>query len=438
MTRRVLIITPHFPPDSSAASHRIRLLAPHLGAYGWTPTVLTLEPGAYEGTLDPDLLQLVPPGLDVVRVPAWPVRATRRFGIGDLGIRGWTALRAGARRLLETGTYQALLITTYPIYPALLGPGLRRRYRVPFVLDLQDPWVGAWGRDVGGGPGGRPDVRSRLARRLAVLLERTVVPAADALTAVSERTLTDVLERVPRAVPRARAELPLGFEPADLDIVRRHPRPLAQFDPSDGLTHLVYVGTVLPTGIDVVRLLLAGLAHLTRAQPDTAASIRLHFVGSSNQRLPGQAHRVLPLAREYGVDGLVREYPERVDYLDALNLQIQAAGVLLLGSTEPHYTPSKAYPALLSGRPLLALYHEQSSVVALLRSRPGAEVLVFGNRVDPEARAIATADALTRLVSRARGPAVAFTPGDAEPWGAPAIARRLADVFDAVSGGRQG
>src|SRR4026207_1305491 len=51
--RRVLMVTPHFPPDSSAASHRVRLLAPHLPAAGWRPTVVTLEPSGYEGRLAP-------------------------------------------------------------------------------------------------------------------------------------------------------------------------------------------------------------------------------------------------------------------------------------------------------------------------------------------------------------------------------------------------
>ena len=44
-SRRVLMVSPHFPPDSSAASHRVRLLAPYLGEHGWEPTVVTVEPG---------------------------------------------------------------------------------------------------------------------------------------------------------------------------------------------------------------------------------------------------------------------------------------------------------------------------------------------------------------------------------------------------------
>ncbi|HVB38358.1 MAG TPA: hypothetical protein VND92_07465, partial [Vicinamibacterales bacterium] len=90
MPSRILMISPHFPPDTSAGAHRVRLLAPHLPAFGWEPTVVTIDPRDYEGRLDPDLARLVPPGLRVVRCRAWSPRWTRAIGFGDLGLRGWT------------------------------------------------------------------------------------------------------------------------------------------------------------------------------------------------------------------------------------------------------------------------------------------------------------------------------------------------------------
>jgi hypothetical protein len=67
------MVSPHFPPDTSAGAHRVRLLAPHLAALGWRPTVVTVEPGGYEGRLDAELAALVPADLEVVRAPALPV-----------------------------------------------------------------------------------------------------------------------------------------------------------------------------------------------------------------------------------------------------------------------------------------------------------------------------------------------------------------------------
>ena len=76
--RRVLVVSPHFPPDTSAGTHRVRLLAPHLPAHGWEATVVTVDPRDLESRLDPGLLALVPERLRVVRSRALPAadRAT--------------------------------------------------------------------------------------------------------------------------------------------------------------------------------------------------------------------------------------------------------------------------------------------------------------------------------------------------------------------------
>ena len=431
--RRVLMISPHFPPDTSAGSHRVRLLAPYLREFGWEPTVVSVDPESYEGRLDPDLARLVPDSIRVVRVPAWRPAVTRRFGFGDLGLRAMTGIRRACEALLAREPHDALFITVYPTYPALLGPGLKRRHRIPFVLDYQDPWVSAWGREVGPGANGQPDWKSRVTRALSEQFEPRVVRAADALTAVSARTYEDVLDRVRDARPRACAAIPLGFDQHDVDMLERFPRANPCFDEEDGLVHVCYVGTVLPKGIEIVEAVLRGLAMLRETKPALYARLRLHFIGTSNQRTSAVEPRVLPLAQRLGVDDAVTEMAPRLDYLDALNVQIRAHAVLLMGSTERHYTPSKVFPALLARRPILAIYHAASSVHDVL-AQPGidAQVVAFdeqrpaGSRVPEIARALASIASGGRAArTRARSDAFA-------PWSARTLAGQLATVFDTV------
>ena len=65
--------------------------------------------------------------------------------------------------------------------------------------------------------------------------------------------------------------------------------------------------------------------------------------------------------------------PAALEMLDRLILQaveaafrlgfpLDAGAILLMGSSEPHYTASKLYPALLAERPILAVFHEASAV----------------------------------------------------------------------------
>src|SRR5207248_9778810 len=99
----------------------------------------------------------------------------------------------------------------HPTYPALLGPMLKRKFGLPFVLDYQDPWVGAWGRSVGPASNGRPDLKSRASRLVATRLEPIALRAADAVTAVSRATYEQALARAPPARPGIVEGLPTGW-----------------------------------------------------------------------------------------------------------------------------------------------------------------------------------------------------------------------------------
>lgn len=435
--RRVLMVSPQFPPDTGAGAHRVRLLAPHLPEYGWEPTVLSVDPRDCETRLDAGLLGLVPRDLRVVRCRAWPARWTRRLGVGDLGLRALPGLHRAATALLARETFDALFITIFPTYPAVLGPVLSRRFGVPFVLDYIDPWVGAWGLTVGGGPGGRPDLRSRLSRALAARLEPRVVRAAAALTAVSEGTYAQVLARHPELSAIPCAAIPFGGEAADFAAARRASR-ARHFDPADGRVHLSYVGTLLPLGFETLRAVLAAARLVAARSPARGRRLALHFFGTSNQTAPDAPARVLPVAREVGVEGMVAEIAPRIDYLDALGAQIDATGILLMGSSEPHYTASKLYPALLAERPLLAVFHEASTVVEVLRRvarPPAARVVTYGDRERAGARVEAIARELEALLADPTWDPSAVAPDVLAEYSARAQAGRLAGILDRVAGG---
>ena len=145
--------------------------------------------------------------------------------------------------------------------------------------------------------------------------------------------------------------------------------------------HLCYVGTLLPTGAGTLRLLLRGLARARRDDP-AASRLRVHFFGTSNQS-DSDVHRVLPMAREYGV-GRRRDRTAGTARLPgcAVGADTGFRRSCCSAAAERHYTASKLYPALLAKRPILALFHEASSVVSILRaaaSEPSVRVLTYGD-----------------------------------------------------------
>lgn len=431
--RRLLLVSPHFPPDPTAGAHRARLLGRHLPAFGWTPTILTVAQSPDDPS-DPSLLSLVSSELEVVRVPAWPARVTRPAGFGDLGLRSYTALRRAGAELLAARSFDAVFITIYPVYPALLGPRWRQRFNVPFVIDYQDPWVGSWGLTVGGGPEGRPDARSRLSRRVGLTLEPRVLRSAAGVTAVSDETCQELWRRYPD-LRRPHLGAPIGAEPDDFVPVRegRVDNPIFQ---RDERIRLCYVGTVLPKGRAIVDGVLGGLRLLRARDPALGARLSVHFVGSSNQTGRETEPVVRPMAAAHGVDDLVSEHPARVPYLDALRVLNDADVIFALGSTEAHYSPSKLYPCLLARRPLLSVYRagsDPAAIVERLEARgPGRTLLTVGESVDHDALGHAIADRLPALVAYGRVPLDAIPSDELDRWSAKTAAAQIAAFLHRV------
>jgi hypothetical protein len=182
----------------------------------------------------------------------------------------------------------------------------------------------------------------------------------------------------------------------------------------------------------VVSRLFAAVATLRTSRPDLGARLRFTFVGTSNQPDGVAEHGVTALAQSAGIADLVAETPERVPYLEAISLMARADVVLLIGSDEPHYTASKIYPALLSGRPCLGLYHRSSSAFDILSRAGGARVIGFDNLDDLAGRDCELGQAIAEAALRPELMG-AVDPAVVAPYHAGAIAARFAAVFDEAS-----
>lgn len=424
VSRTVLIVSPYFPPSNLACVHRARHLANHLPAAGWTPVVLCVDDRFYEQEPDPLLGSLVSPELEIVKVPALQARMTRRFGVGDLSLRAWSALSSRAADLLSTRRIDAVLITGSPFYPMLMSRWIEPKFGVPVVLDFQDPWVSAWGADQ------NRLSKAGLSHQLALRLEGPALRKARFVTSVSARQNEELAARHSWLDASRMAALPIGGDPGDLDLLRAMPG-IRQNRLDPAMINLSYVGTALPRSRGLFRALLKGLAEVRGRQPALAARLRLHFIGTSNQADGSDRFSILPLADAEGVADLVIETPQRLAYAEALQLMAGSHGVLLVGSDEAHYTASKIYPALLTRRPYLSLFHRLSSAHALLAAAGGGINLSFADADGLPGLSPEIAAGLERLALDPTG--LGQVRQDClEPFSARAIAGRYGAIFDGL------
>lgn len=425
--RRVVIVGADFVPSGYPPALRLRLFAQHLPDFGWEPTIMTTDPRYYEWAVDPETERLLPRSLEVIRTRALPARLTRRVGIGDVGIRSlpyhWRALS----RLCRDRRVDLVLIPVPPHVPAVLGRLVHAAFGVPYVIDYIDPWVSTLYRRF---PRAQRPRKRPLSYALSRVLEPFALRRVGHVVGVSKGTTDGVIGRYPWLTAADATEIPYGGEPADFEYLRRHPRPNRIFDPGDGLLHVSYVGRGGPDMEPALRAIFEAVRLGLERSPETFRRLRLHFVGTTYVPRADGLYQVRPLAEAAGLGAQVEEHPGRVPYLDALQILLDSHALLVVGSDAPHYTASKIFPYILARRPLLAVFHEASSVVRILQETQAGEVVTFGDDRPAPGQAEEISKRLEAVLSVPPGHEPATAWEAFEPYTARSMTARLAQAFD--------
>ena len=106
-------------------------------------------------------------------------------------------------------------------------------------------------------------------------------------------------------------------------------------------------------------------------------NIRFHFFGTSYAASGQGIKNVLPIASKYDVEDYVFEDSDRLPYFQSLSTLKQADVLFIPGSIDEKYTASKVFPYILAEKPIVAIFNEKSSVVDILKTQPGREVVEF-------------------------------------------------------------
>jgi hypothetical protein len=370
--KKILILYPHFPPSNLAGVHRPRLFAQHLPLFGWEPVILTVQEKYYEEALDWDLVKLLPSALRIEKVNAFPVSKFRM--IGDIGLRAFFQLYTKAKQLIKDEKFDFLYIPIPSFYCALLGRWLNKSTGIKYGIDYIDPWVHSF-------PGSEKLFsRHWISTKLAGILEPIALKKTSLITGVAEGYYQAVLKRNPHLQQHAVCgAMPYGGEGADHAMVKELNITPYLFKQKQGVLQIIYAGAMLPKAYGPLEAVFKAIA----IKPDLFKKVEFHFIGTGSSANDPESFNIKPLAEKYGLYGTtVFEYPKRIPYLDVLVHLTIAGGVFVLGSTEPHYTPSKIYQGVLSNKPILAVLHSKSTAVKVLNDSGAGTVLAFDGEAD--------------------------------------------------------
>jgi hypothetical protein len=224
--------------------------------------------------------------------------------------------------------------------------------------------------------------------------------------------------------------MPYGAEAEDFLAAERLGAAPAEIDRSGHEITIVFTGAVQPNGRELARAVLRGVLALKQSSSPLAARVRARFYGTSNLTWGHGRETVMPIAHELGLADVVSERPERISYVSALAALRASDIVLMFGSTERAYNASKLYPAILSGRPVLALCHTDSAMRATMEETGAGLSVTFRDAPELERLDGRIADAIVTLATREHVPADAQR---VERYSARRSTEILAGILDRIT-----
>ena len=378
--KRVLIITPNWPPISYPDLHRVRTSLSFFAEFGWEPLILKINPDEQEGIKDETLVQTVPKNIKVWQSGCLKKSWTSWLGIKNVGLRSFFHLAKLGSEIIVREKPDLVFFSTTMFTLMSLGRYWHFRHGIPYVLDFQDPWVNDYYLHLRDSkpPGGK--LKYRISLEIAKVLESFSLRQVSHIISVSPKYPKILLERYSWLCKEQFTVLPFGAPEKDFELLPSFNIKQKIFDPNDGKRHWVYVGR---GGADMafsLGALFFAIASERQNNPENWNSVKLHFIGTSYA--PGNlaVKTVEPIAEEFGIEDLVEEHPHRVPYFEALQILVDSDAILLIGSDDASYTASKLYPCILAQKPIFAIFHSSSSVVDILKSCQAGEAVTFNSQ----------------------------------------------------------
>lgn len=332
---RLLVLCPHYEPDVAPTGEVMTAIVSELAGRGHEIRVVTSLPWYRQHRVEPGWrgrpvrAGAEHGGVAVTRVHPFPT-AKGSVAARAAGFAGFTALVTAAA-VATRDRPDAVLAMSPPITLGLAGWAAARRWRVPFVFNVQDIFPDA---AIESGA-----VRGRSVIAAARRMERFIYRRADAVTVLSEDMRANVAAKLPDGAGTAVRVIP-NF--ADISRIRPRSRDTA-YRAEHGLgdrTVVMYAGNV---GFSQPLDLVVEAARAHRHRDDVVFVV--NGEGSARPALEASAA---------GLPNLVFVGYQPAERLDEVLSSADVHVVVLREGLARSSVPSKIYSILAAGRPVVA------------------------------------------------------------------------------------
>ena len=356
---KLFIVAPHFPPSALPPAQRVRLMMPHLKKLGVEATVFTTSPRNREEREDPWMLELAGNDYELIEVKCISQKWSRKLGFGDLGLRMLPFLFFKLWQQIKRKRPDFILYPVPPWYILLIAPILKKFNGVPYAIDFIDPWV------AGGELSVDASFKKKMSQWIARKLEGFVTKNASLIYSVSDGINEQLIKRHPDLTCKQMFAIPYGAEQSDYFV--------SASKKSERKEVLIrYIGAVWEDAYPTLGSLFSALSEINHP-------FRFELYGTSYSGEGLAKPQLNKWLTTNELQGKVKEYPARVAYREAVELNMESDILLLFGGMQPYYAASKLFGLIVSQKPFIAFLHRDSFPAKFLKSFNYAYLLEYSH-----------------------------------------------------------
>lgn len=373
--KRVLIITPHFPPLNAADMHRVRQSLGYYLENKWEVEVVVVNPHYSNVVSDQYLLETIPTNIIIHKIEAFSERWTRKIGLGGIAYRAIYFYWKFVNALLLKSKFDLIFFSTtaYPL--TILGRIWKSKFNIPYIIDMQDPWRSDHYLKL---PKSQRPPKFWISYILDAIFERYVMNKVDGIISVSQKYIDVLQSRYARIKTIPTSVIPFAALEADIEVVRNNKFNNPFFNSISSDIKIVYIGRGGNDMIMANSIFLKAIKYGLAKYSDFKR-IKIYFIGTSYDTSNNATKSIEPIAVQLNIQDMVVEVTNRIPYFESLKVLSDADILFVPGSDNIGYTASKIYAYAWFNKPMLTIFHSSSSVNNFMKECNAGLSLNFDN-----------------------------------------------------------
>ena len=344
MAKKILFLTPEFPPSKLTGAIRPAKFAKYLSRFGWDVTVLTFD---HQDNTHLDLLD----DLKDVRIEKCGI--PKKIIVNDLGISYLFQGYKQAMQLSKNIKPDYILVSMPNFMNSLLAFIIKKRFNIDYILDYRDLWVGD--------PYPPRGIKSKIFRYISKFIEPLVLKSAYLSYYVSDNMLDDQLKLYPFLKDKKTIVISTGYDTDDIkDIVPSSKKNgyISHIGNADSDMNIDdFISLVKDEEIQEILL---------------EKRLKFLFVGMKNYFMKELIDKSI---------SHFFEFKEYIPHKEALQLMVDSSGLLILGSNSPQRLNRKVFEYTALNKNIFYLGNTNSPTSKIVKESGGV-VSSVNKRVD--------------------------------------------------------